>query len=508
MNFDSDLNPFGTALTRAWLTDLEKTTDFWNLTPQLQQIAWEASLDAVSPWGVLAVAMEHQASHIDPTHVLPRANGSAPATLVGGTSLAGFVCLEGRSGGGKSTVMRIASELVPPAVRPIPDGTGQGIAKSIAETVRVALKDDGTKLDVPYIATRFHHPSHTAVIHSSEIGTINAEFAREGSKTADMLRQMWMGEATGTTTSDQTRNISLPANLYRVHGIWGAQPTKVREIMLQADAGTPQRFVWAPAVENRVLADTPQRIQPATTATFNRPQWNVGANPYGALGGALTDIYKEGDPLPPPVIAGRGSSPMLQQWLIDHDALIDAAKNRDPYAPPSESEAQMEASAQMAAHMRLTVLKQAVKVAWLHARCEPTDLDTSIALIQMQVSTAVAAGVWDVLARAEADAAKRVGKERGAQMHAAAQTRDELEADDIRVIAEELWRHLAANGPATTREMRKPMSNSKRALIPKARDLLEEEGRLAYRGRQYWALFNDAPLPACFAAQFHATAAG
>ncbi|BBX38547.1 hypothetical protein MMAGJ_78290 [Mycolicibacterium mageritense] len=71
-------------------------------------------------------------------------------------------------------------------------------------------------------------------IHADEVATLNAEFAREGSKTGGMLRSLWIGSDVGMTNADRDRNVSIPANMARLAAIWGVQPYAAQQIMAQA----------------------------------------------------------------------------------------------------------------------------------------------------------------------------------------------------------------------------------------------------------------------------------
>lgn len=488
MSVFDGVNPFGEPLKRAWLTDLEDGTNFWNRTDQLRQIAWSAAKQRVSAWGVLAVVMEHQASHIDPTHVLVRNDGTCGADLVEGTSLSGYVSLVAASGGGKNTVFRTASALVPPATSPIPTGTGQGILKSFAETVKIVEKD-GDEKNASY-GTKFQR--HVVVIHADEIDQLNAEFKREGSSTDSMMRSMWTGATAGTTTGDVTRRVNLPPNLYRLHGVWGVQPTCAGSIMSRADGGTPQRFVWAPAAENRVRADAPRRTAPTSSVLFKLPVFNAGCNPFGVSGGQLPEVYRDGDQLPAPTWVTYGSSPKLQQWyaaaLSERDDMLD----HEQFDIPTDDERAARDAYAMRAHSTLTILKQTVKMAWLHGRCEPSDLDLELTLIQMKVSDAVAAGVWHLLSHAEYEELRKKGVDRGRELHVADIARDDAVVDETSLLAEDMWRKLAETGPSPVRSLRDGLSSRRRKLAVTARQHLEDQGRIRTDHMGYlWAFTVD-----------------
>lgn len=468
-------NPFGEPLKRAWLNDLETTSDFWNRTPQLQLIAYEAAEQDISPWGLLLAVQQHQASHIDATHVLVGAKGKPGRTLAAGTSLSGYGALTADTGGGKTAVFRTATDLVPPSSMPVADGTGQGLVKSIAETEKVTKDEDG-KPCAAYYVTRFHN--HSLMVHGDEIETLNAEIAREGTKTPALMRSMWVGTTVGMTTGDKERRVTLPANMYRIHGMWGVQPENAHGILSakQVRGGTPQRWVWAPCKEFRT--PRPVRVAPPAGTIFALPVWNVGNNPFGTSGGALPESFRKGDDLPTPTWITRNASPKMQQWVKDAQDAQEAADDRDPYSVPTPEEKAVRAALKMAAHNILTTIKASVWMAWLHGRCEPIDLDFELALVQMQVSRAEAAGVWQSIAIEVNGERQSLGEQRGIDMHIANVARDNAEFTETQEVAEQMWQRLATEGSKPLRALRDGLSTRRRKLASEARGLLEDAGRI------------------------------
>lgn len=492
--FHGKPNPFGKPLTRDMLDDVETRLDFWNRTPQLQRIAWEAQEENISAWGLLALVQMNQASLVDPTHVLVKSSGKPGPDLESGTSLSSFLALEALSGGGKSKTFKKARELVKPIMRPITDGTGQGLLKSIADTEKLAFDEDGNRLKEPILVTRFHR--HTLVVYSPEIKKLNSEFAREGSQTDSMLRSMWSGETTGTTTGDMSRRVSLPDNTYRIHAAWGFQPENAGEIMDGVADGTPQRFLWAPSSECRKGARSPQRVSPPaiSTVTFPTPVWNVGGNVFGTSGGQLPEIISDDTELPAPIWITRTYAPTMDTWVTERMAELDAIQDREPYARISHERAAMEARVRMDSHSVLATIKQAVFMAWLHGRPEPTDLDFELAQAQMEVSRAVAAGVWDVLAYSEEEYRDRRTKSLGEERFLVGESAAEAESSYIKSLSEEIYGVLL-HEPKSRNQLNDNKSTKQRVNIGKALKQLSLEGKLAMdTSRKLWARANGGVI--------------
>lgn len=492
-----DVNPFGEPITREWLTDLETTTDFWNRSPQLQYIAWAAAQEKISPWGLLMGVELHRLSHITPTVVLVKRDGSPGQTLFSGTSLNMFGGLTADSGGGKSVTFKLASELLPPSHTPISDGTGQGLVKSIAETEKVTTVD-GQKIAEPYYITRFHR--HALVIHAPEIKTLNAEFAREASKTDSMMRSMWSGETVGMTTGDRDRRVTLPANLYRVVGMWGVQPVNATAILAGSDDGTPQRWLWMPAEEYRrgIVRVNPGQVD------FPMPVFgNAGGNPFGVSGGELPTEYRDGDPLPAPIWVHW--SPQMHTDVAALQAHREALRDRDPYADLTPEQEAAELAVTMQSHLLLTRIKLAAIIGFVHGRANPSDLDWELAGIQLDVSTRELAGIWKKAQAARDKEIAAKGSEKGKELHAADRTRNALREDDLNAFADEVWQKLVSSGPCVYLKLRDRFGRGRRDQVKSALEVLlaSDRVRLDSAGA-YWPMFCGQFCHPEYAHQFRA----
>lgn len=483
----SDANPFGEPITRSWLTDLENSTNFWNRTPQLQRIAWLALEKEVSPWGLLMGVQLHRLSHIKPTVVLVQRDGT-PDTLgglFGGTSLNMFGGLTADSGGGKSITFKLASSLMPPVHTPIADGTGQGLIKSIAETEKVT-SEDGQKLAEPYYITRFNR--HSLVVHAPEIKTLNAEFAREASKTDSMMRSMWSGETVGMTTGDRDRRVTLPSNMYRIVGMWGIQAVNATAILSGADDGTPQRWLWMPSEEFRPCIT---RVNPGHV-DFPFPVFGqVGGNPFGVSGGELPTEFRDGDALPAPIWVHW--SPRMTVEIKAMQAARKALRDRDPYERLSQEQKAAEHAVTMQSHLTLTRIKLACLLGFLWGHANPTDEDWDLAGIQLQVSMRELAGVWDMSQEARKEEIVVKGRERGLEMHAMQERLSGLLDETVEDVANRVHGILLKK-PLKSAKIRNKLSHPRRAKLPQAMKLLGLEERVTKdKYGEYWACVDKVP---------------
>lgn len=479
-----ETNPFGDPITRARLDAIEDgfPGGFWNATPQLQHIAAVAAEQGVSPWGVLELSQLHRLSHIPPNVVLVDRVGKPGNSLVDGTSLNGFGALVAPPGGGKSVCFRVASGILPPNSLPVPDGTGQGILRNFAKTETVRRDEENKPLEVPYRVTAFHR--HEMTIHAPEIKSLNAEFLREGTKTDTILRQLWAGETVGMNNADLDRRVVIPPNMVRVCGGWGVQPVNAAAILAQADDGTPQRFVWAPARECR--KPYPSRTPAPQGVTFPMPTFTA-TGPFGTSDSPMPAEIKDTDgfeALPEPIWVQW--SPKMHTEIAAMHAEIEVLGDREPYADVSPEEVAAEKALLMKAHLILTTIKQAAMMGFIHGRANPSDLDWDLACLQMEVSTAEMAGVWKRCAEVRFRIATERGVDRAHEQRATRYTAAGLDASDGSRVRGRILAELGARGAVPARDIKRFFKSVPNQVVDAILDELVDSGaiRSVMLGRQ------------------------
>lgn len=489
---DAISTPFGEPMDRQGIFNVESDTDFWNHNPQLQTIYHAAMDERISPWGLLAACMTHRLSHVPPNVVLVKANGKEGPTLATGTSLNSFVGLVGKSGGGKSITFRLASELIPPKDIPLADGTGQGIVKAFAERKKITKDDEGKPLDTPYMVTKFHR--HSLTLHAPEVATLNAEFAREGSKTGGMMRSLWVGETVGMTNADSERNAVLPSNMARLCGIWGVQPHNATAIMGQADDGTPQRFLWVPVRDRRrnhpELLTNVGQPPPLNTLQSPFPFPVFGTTPPAiAMGTSLPSELRDDDPLPAPIWVHW--SPDMAATVADnanaYDELMDGYEDYDDLPPEVEDE---ERRLTMAAHTLLMRIKLAAQLGFLWGHPEPDDEDWYLSGALLVMSMGEAAGVWKTCEKNRLKEAADRGNTRGIEQDAADVARNLQRDSRIEAVAASVYTVLARESGCTESGMKRHIAPTKRPFIRDALRHLEDRGRAKYDGAMWRAVYN------------------
>ncbi|SIN33615.1 DNA primase [Mycobacteroides abscessus] len=213
--------------------------DFWQSRTSLSTVYTAALAGMCSPWAVLACSAARALALVDPHIKLPAIIGSK------GGSLNWFAMLAAESGGGKSTAMEIAEELIPHAVKTLNLGSGEGLIEAFGER-----NDDGTVKDLV--------SGHRSILFSvDEIDSYSAVAGRSGSTVMPILRSAFTGGSLGFAYRKGNRLPVLPAHSYRMTLVCAAQPGRTRAMFADADGGTPQRFMWFPATDPRIAAVRP-----------------------------------------------------------------------------------------------------------------------------------------------------------------------------------------------------------------------------------------------------------
>jgi hypothetical protein len=232
---------------------------FWDERPLLRHIFDFSRARRVSPWAVLGVELVRASTSTQPTLALP-------PLIAGYASLNLFVALVGISGSGKGGAERVASDAITmPIIERATLGSGEGIAHSYRKRKR-----DGTIEEL----------RSQMLFSVPEVDTLAAVAGRQGATLLPELRRAWSGESLGFAYADATRRLPMIEHSYRLGLILGVQPARARTLLDDIDGGTPQRFVWLPAIDRAApdVAPTapppitwePPRFEPSRVQPFSR----------------------------------------------------------------------------------------------------------------------------------------------------------------------------------------------------------------------------------------------
>ena len=220
---------------------------FWDSCPELRDMRQFARSRRVGPWAMFGVCAAVAISAVPPYVVLPPLVGRV-------ASLNTFVALVGKSGSSKSAAIGAALDWlqIDPPTNTKKPGSGEGLAKCFAYVKR-SRGEPAVQIGKNW----------SVLAEIPEVDTLTATGGRGGSTLMSELRYALSGERLGIDYAADDKAIVLQSQRYRLCLIVGVQPLRAAPIFDDADAGTPQRFVWFP-----VSDPTDRRIDPP-----KRPGW-------------------------------------------------------------------------------------------------------------------------------------------------------------------------------------------------------------------------------------------
>lgn len=366
---------------------IPEVPDFWDARPVLQHIRDFARSRRVAPWALLGVILTRTVAQVPPFVVLP--------PLVGGhASLNLFAGIVGASGAGKGSSEATAPDAV-----------------SSSETVETVTVGSGEAIAHAYMERRRNPETHQYEIHQhttrvlfsvAEIDTLGALHARTAATVMPELRKAWMGERLGFHYVDPTKRLPVPAHAYRLCMIVGIQPERAATLLDDAEGGTPQRFVWLPAIDPDA-PDTP----PAEPAPW---PWRLPRWPIATAGGHVVLAVCE-----------------AARHTIDQARLARLRGDADA----------------LDGHALLARLKVAAALALLEQRADITDEDWELASTVMEVSDHTRSAVIASLAAAQKSRNDARGKAEAQRAVMVDEARDEAALKRVKRV---ILRRLDAVG--------------------------------------------------------------
>lgn len=220
---------------------------FWDSRPELAHIRQAARARRASPWAVLGCVLVRVSCLIGPNVVLPPLRGRD-------ASLNLFLGIVGKSGDGKGAAEGVAKEMVRYGETLIEAnvGSGEGLVHSYLRYVP-AKKDEPPTIE---------QHTYQVLFRSSEVDTLAALKGRQGATLLPVLRDAWVGDTLGFAYATAEKRLQLNAHSYRLGLIVGVQPERSGTLLYDADGGTPQRFLWMPAVDPQAPTEKPAEPEP------------------------------------------------------------------------------------------------------------------------------------------------------------------------------------------------------------------------------------------------------
>ncbi|MBA2529004.1 MAG: hypothetical protein H0V19_03410 [Euzebyales bacterium] len=396
--------------------------------PRLAHVRRAAHARGRAPGAVLACVLVRVAAELEHVYVLPPIVGAD-----GSLNLAAALVAD--SGTGKSTADGIAEELLDftgrtatPRPRGVSVGSGEGVAEAYMGS-RAATEDEQaaglgkTIREQTRWNERFIGDEGEAVLAAGK---------RSGATLLPTLRTLVTGGPLGQQNAASDNRRRIPAHGYRAAVLLGFQTSTAVELLDDAAGGTPQRFVFAAAIDPTVPApdDRPDWPGPLTVElpdAFWRDQQDHGR--HGRRRIAVCDTAQrevldddhhrqtggERDPL------GAHRNLIRLQLAAHLGVLLDGR--------PAVTEKTWQLAGLLAAHSRVVMATIAE-----HARSEAAtrEHETSERLAARSVNATAKAEAWRTVECARAVAAK-VRKRPGV-------TQRELRQDLRR------WRDVLADG--------------------------------------------------------------
>ncbi|UGU05758.1 bifunctional DNA primase/polymerase [Mycobacterium intracellulare subsp. intracellulare] len=442
-------------------TDAELDS-FWSSCPELRDMRQFARARRVGPWAMFGVCAAITISAVPPYVVLPPLVGRV-------ASLNTFVALVGKSGSIKSAAIGAAFDWlsVDPPPNPKKPGSGEGLAKCFAY-VKKPKGEPAVQVGKNW----------SVLAEIPEVDTLTATGSRGGSTLMSELRYAWSGERLGIDYAADDKAITLHAQRYRLCMIVGVQPLRAAPIFDDADAGTPQRFVWFPVSD----PDRP-KDRPAKSPRLDLPAWP------GLLADNALDDDGEGEGHlrfgRAVQLAGRMSEPADPdefEVLAVPDAVYTAIDEQafavlgdDANIDPLDG------------HKLLCREKLAAAIAILRQHKDITEHDWDLAGIAMKVSDRTRGEVLTQLAAEAAVRNRKAGQAAGVRKVAEAERIADEHAKKLARIAERITEKLQSKNDQTLNEIKKQFGADKH-YVDEALDDLEDDGQITkqpfeYKGR-------------------------
>lgn len=358
------------------LADHDGYEDVFSATPVLSKVRAAAHSRLVSAPALLVYMLGRVLAELPPDVMLPPVVGSRASLNLGGA-------LVGASGSGKTATVEVSRELLGQAgeeqrfiERPL--GSGEGLAQTFLEF----QKGHGNVL--------IQYPHRLMTV--DEIDTLGASQNRSGATVAPALRTALTGGALGQENAKAENRRFVPGGSYRLVLMVGVQPTRSGSLLDDADAGTPQRFVWVRTTDPTIPDEGEDDVAwPGSLA------WSL---PDGLVSGAVID-YPES----------------IKQE-------VRAAARRKARGGGNELEG----------HLNLTRLKVSAALALLHGETAITERWWALAGIIVDESLKVQLECKAALAAASTRERRNLGRLDAVRAEGAAEVRSERQTDAARAI--------------------------------------------------------------------------
>lgn len=268
--------------------------EFWEARPELAHIRQAAHCRSRSADAVMLFTLARVCATIPPAIKLP-------ATVGGLASLNFLGAVIGPSGTGKSTAGAVARELVPierrDVVADMPLGSGEGLAELYFEWVMEEQADGKSRK----VKRKTRDGLYMYLDEGQALGEMGS---RKGATLLPTLRAAWSGETIGNANATAETFRVVQTHTYRMALMVGFQPEHAQGLLDDTTGGTPQRFVFANAVDPTIPDEAPgwPGELPLWLPAVTGPSQVYGIDPAIAAEVRVRDLLANRDHSPRPLL--------------------------------------------------------------------------------------------------------------------------------------------------------------------------------------------------------------
>lgn len=413
----------------------DRVAAFWDSRPELRQIKQASQAGMASPWAVLGALCVRVLADVPPTWRTVTGIGD-PA----GGNLNLYAVLAAESGGGKGIATQVARHLWPSDVHSTEIASGEALPKLFAKRVKDSESGEW----------RTEKLRDSVIIDAPEFGSLSASGARTGATLTQRLCNGFSGEGLSFAVSDESKNVDVLPNSYRLGVITGVQYGNAGLLLdsTAAVTGVPQRFVWFPA---NVKPDELPDVRPDMPGPLNRRAFPPRATRIEVCAEARRDI----------------EAAQRAKLIGDTESPLDGHK--------------------LYARVKLAYALAALSGHTASVRPE----DWYLSGIVMEVSDATRQRAVDTLKRGDRNRAEAAGKREGIRKAAAA----ESEADEaIRRMVGNLsrWLRNQSDGANDKQLSDRIRSDKRETFYGTVKDSLLADGLMVERSGRFYATAADA----------------
>jgi hypothetical protein len=418
---------------------------FWTARPVLAKIREHAHRRVESADVVLYAILTRLSAMVPHTTRLDTGVGSER-----GASLNLYAIVVGPPGSGKTSGVAVAADYHAHPIGmdfadQLPLGSGEGIAEAFMGDETVETGDEyrsGPRKGEPKTKIVRKQVRHNAYFYADEGEALVKLLERAGATIGETLRRGFVGQTLGQQNANKDRTRIIESGTYSLGILIGFQVETALPLLRDAPAGTPQRFLWASALDPHIPEEMEDDPSPFTTVRA-------------------------------PVTVPTGIMPMADEIKAEIRRVRLERKQGKAEAGPLDG------------HDYLTCAKLAGLLAILDGRAEVNDEDWHLAQGMYEISSRVRDQVA-YLGKEIEEMENQLRDDRRVLVEARAEVARSTAGPKVERLAANLARKVHDDGDHSHSQARKKLASRDRPMFGEAVDLaiargwikLDDEGRL------------------------------